>query len=122
MIVGPKKSFAKMPLERSSNHAFICEPNGVRFVMRDGWRTVLCVLTREALTEVFGSSDQSQWEDIFEDNRAVVEAIASDRYDAGETRIPINVTARDLDPERVVPSSVSALNRSSLLEAGDDND
>ena len=47
-----------MPLERLSDRSFICEPNGVRFGMRNAERTVLCVLTREALNEVFGSSDQ----------------------------------------------------------------
>src|SRR6478736_4145863 len=87
-----------MPLQRLSDRAFICEPNGVRFVMRQGEWTVLCVLTREALTDVFGSSDQAQWEDIFKANRGIVEAIASDHYDAGETRVPIYVTSRDLDP------------------------
>ncbi len=109
-----------MPLERLSDHAFICEPNGVRFVMREGGWTVLCVLTREALIDVFGSSDPVQWEDIFMANRAVVEAIASDHYDAGEIRVPVYVTSRDLDPERLLSSSVSALNRS--RETDDEND
>jgi Protein of unknown function (DUF1488) len=111
-----------MPLERLSDRAFICEPNGVRFVMREGEWTVLCVLTREALTDVFGSSDQGEWENIFKANRAVIEAIASDLYDAGETRVPIHVTSREVDPKRLISSAVSALNRSPARETDDEND
>jgi hypothetical protein len=98
-----------MPLERLSNHAFITEPKGVRFGMREGHRTVLCILTREALIEVFGSSDQAHWGDVFKANRAIIEAIASDMYDAGEA---VRVTSRELDPQRFIPSAVTALNRS----------
>ena len=101
-----------MPLERLSDHSFICEPNGVRFGMRNAEQTVLCVLTREALNEVFGSSDQGQWENIFKANRTIVEAIASEIYDAGEHRVLIQVTSRELDPNCVIPSAVSALNHS----------
>ena len=106
-----------MPLKRLSDRAFICEPNGVRFVMREGERTVLCVLTREALTDVFRSSEQGQWEDIFQANRTIVEAIASEIYDAGEPRVPILVTSRYLKPNRLVFSAVSALNRNPSLRA-----
>jgi len=91
------------------HHAFITEPKGIRFGMREGQRTVLCILTREALIEVFGSSDQAHWEDIFKANRAIVEAIASDMYDAGET---VRVTSRELEPQRLIVSAVTALNRS----------
>ena len=98
-----------MPLERLSDHAFITEPKGIRFGMREGQRTVLCILTREALIEVFGSSDQAHWEDIFKANRAIVEAIASDMYDAGET---VRVTSRKLEPQRLIVTAVTALNRS----------
>src|SRR6476660_8644777 len=98
-----------MPLQRLSDHALIAEPRGVRFVMREGQRTVFCILTREALIEVFGSSDQGQWEDIFKANRAMIEAIASDMYDAGET---VRVTSRELGPQHLIGSAVTALNRS----------
>jgi Protein of unknown function (DUF1488) len=101
-----------MPLERFSNRSFISEPKGVRFAMREGRRTVLCILTRETLAEVFGSSDQEQWENIFKANRPMIEAVASDIYDAGEARIPIRVTPRELDPRRLIASAVNALNRS----------
>jgi hypothetical protein len=80
--------------------------------MRKGEQTVLCVLTREALVEVFGSSDQRQWENLFQANRTVVEAIASEIYDAGEHRTLIQVTSRELDPNSLITSAVSALNHS----------
>ncbi len=57
-----------MPLERLSDRSFICEPNGVRFGMRKAEQTVLCVLTREALIEVFGSFERRQWENVFKAN------------------------------------------------------
>jgi hypothetical protein len=101
-----------MPLERCSDRSFISEPKGVRFGMREGRRIVLCILTREALVEVFGSSDQKQWENIFKANRPMIEAVASDIYDAGEARVPIHVTPRELDPRRLIASAVNALNRS----------
>lgn len=62
-----------MPLERCSDRSFIGEPKGVRFGMREGQRIVLCILTREALVGVFGSSDQEQWENIFKANRPMIE-------------------------------------------------
>ena len=100
-----------MPLKRFSDRSFISEPKGVRFGMREGQRIVLCILTREALAGVFGSSDQEQWENIFKANRLMIEAVASDIYDAGEARGPIHVTPRELDPQRLIASAVSALNR-----------
>ena len=101
-----------MPLERCSDRSFISERKGIRFGMREGQRIVLCILTREALVDVFGSSDQEQWENIFKANRLMIEAVASDIYDAGEARVPIHVTPRELDPRRLIASAVSALNRS----------
>jgi hypothetical protein len=80
--------------------------------MRNSEQTVLCVLTREALNEVFGSSEQGQWENIFKANRTIVEAIASEIYDAGEHRGRIQVTSRELDPNCLNTSAVSALNHS----------
>jgi hypothetical protein len=65
--------------------------------MRNAEQTVLCVLTREALNEVFGSSDQGQWENTFKANRTIVEAVASEIYDAGQHRARIQVTSRELD-------------------------
>ena len=59
--------------------------------MRKGEQTVLCVLTREALAEAFGSDDQCQWEDLFKANRTIVEAIASEIYDGGEHRALIQI-------------------------------
>jgi hypothetical protein len=96
----------QMPLERLSDRSYICEPHGVRFGMRKGEQTVLCILTREALVKVFGSSDQCQWENLFQANRTIVEAIASEIYDAGEHRTPIHVTSRDLDPNFLITSAV----------------
>jgi Protein of unknown function (DUF1488) len=81
---------------------------------------VLCVLTREALVEVFGSSDQEQWENIFKAHRTMIEAVASDIYDAGEARIPIRVTPRELDPRRRIASAVNALHRSISNPSGSD--
>jgi hypothetical protein len=101
-----------MPLERFSDRSFIRGPKGVRFGMREGRHTALCILTREALVEVFGSPDQEQWEIIFEANRALIEAVASDIYDTGEARFIIHVTPRELDPRRLIASAVNALNRS----------
>jgi Protein of unknown function (DUF1488) len=80
--------------------------------MREGHRTVLCIVTREALIEVFGSSDQGQWEAIFKANRAMIEAIASDMHDADETPAPVRMTSRELEPRRLIPFAVTALNRS----------
>ena len=105
-----------MPLERLSDRAFICEPNGVRFVMREGGWTVLCVLTREALVNVFGSSDEAEWGNIFDCNPAVVEAVASDLYDAGETRVPVHVTSRDPDRSRLVSKANSSQRRGHLFQ------
>jgi hypothetical protein len=101
-----------MPLERVSERSYICEPNGVRFGMRKGEQTVLCVLTREALVEVYGSPDQYQWENLFRANRAIIEAIASEVYDTGPHRTLIHVTSRDLNPDCLITSAVSALNHS----------
>jgi hypothetical protein len=93
-----------------SERSYICEANGVRFGMRKGGQTVLCVLTREALVEVFGTSDQRQWEDLFKANRTIVEALASEVYDASEHQSLVHVTSRELDPNRLITSAVSALN------------
>ena len=75
-----------MPLKRLSDHSFISEKDGVRFGMLDpkDHHAVLCLLTRQALIDVFGASDRGQWEGMFQAKRDVVEAVASEMYDDHE--------------------------------------
>jgi hypothetical protein len=105
-----------MPLKRLSDHSFISEKDGVRFGMLDqnDHHAVLCLLTHQALIDVFGASDRGQWEGMFEANRGVVEAVASEMYDDHEGRALVRLTTRDLGPKNLVVSAVSALNAHSL--------
>jgi hypothetical protein len=108
-----------MPLKRLSDHSFISEKDGVRFGMLDpkDHHAVLCLLTRQALIDVFGASDRGQWEGMFQAKRDVVEAIASEMYDDHEDRTLVRLTTRDLAPKNLVVSAVSALNAHSLSAA-----
>jgi Protein of unknown function (DUF1488) len=108
-----------MPLNRLSNYSFISEKDGVRFGMLDqkDHHAVLCLLTHQALIDVFGASDRRQWEGMFVINREVVEAVASEMYDDHEDRALVRLTTRDLEPKNLVVSAVSALNAHSLSAA-----
>jgi hypothetical protein len=108
-----------MPLKRLSDHSFINEKDGVRFGMLDpkDHHAVLCLLTRQALIDVFGASDRGQWEGMFQAKRDVVEAVASEMYDDHEDRALVRLTTRDLEPKNLVVSAVGALNAHSLSAA-----
>jgi Protein of unknown function (DUF1488) len=105
-----------MPLKRLSDRSFISEQEGVRFGMKDAedQHTVLCLLTYQALIDVFGASDKGRWEGMFEANREVVEAVASEMYDLHGPHVPVRLSTRDLDPKNLVVSAVTALNAHSI--------
>ena len=117
-----------MPLNRLSDRSFIVEQKGVRFGMRDikGRRIVLCVLSRDALTNVFGVTDKGKWEGVFEANREIVEAAASEKYDAAAGHSVVCVTTGDFEPGKLVLSTVGALNdfegRAGASDSGKRND
>jgi hypothetical protein len=108
-----------MPLKRLSDRSFIGEQEGIRFAMLDqnDHHAVLCLLTHQALIDVFGASDRGQWEGMFEANREVVEAVASEMYDLHEGHAPVRITTRDVRPQNLVVSAVSALNAHSVVPA-----
>jgi Protein of unknown function (DUF1488) len=87
-----------MPLARLAEHTFAVELEGVGFGMRDvdDSRTVRCLLTHEALADVFNASDQSLWLQAFEENRDEIEAAASDIYDTATSAEPVRVTTAEL--------------------------
>jgi len=87
-----------MPLERLTEHTFEVDLEGVGFGMRDvdDNRTVRCLLTQEALTDVFKASDRSRWLGAFRENRDEIEAAATDIYDTGISAEPVRVTTAEL--------------------------
>jgi hypothetical protein len=87
-----------MPLERLKETP-VTTLEGVAFGMRDvdDDRTVQCLLTQEALTDVFDATLQSQWLEAFEAHRDVIEAVAGNVYDTGVSGEPVLVTTADLD-------------------------
>ena len=89
-----------MPLKRLSDHSFISEKDGVRFGMLDqkDHHAVLCLLTHQALIDVFGASDEDSGRVCFEANREVVEAVASQMSDDHKGRALVRLTTRDLGP------------------------
>jgi Protein of unknown function (DUF1488) len=110
-----------MFLNRLSDRSFIVAQEGVRFGMRDikGRRTVLCVLSRDALTSVFGVTDKGKWEGVFEANREIVEAAASEKYDAAAGHSVVCVTTGDFELGKLVLSTVGALNAYSGVSTSD---
>ena len=91
------KAGITMPLERLEDAPGI-KLEGITFEMRDedDGRTVQCVLTPEALIDVFDAPLQSQWLQAFEKYRDKIEAAASNIYDTGASGEPVLVTASDL--------------------------
>jgi hypothetical protein len=88
-----------MPLERLEGAPGL-RLEGVAFRMRDvdDERTVECLLTHEALMDVFDATLQSQWVQAFEIHRDEIETAASNVYDTGTSGEPVLVTAADLMP------------------------
>jgi hypothetical protein len=62
----------------------------------DDGRRVECLLTHEALMDVFDATLQSQWVQAFETYRDEIETAASNVYDTGASGEPVLVTAADL--------------------------
>jgi hypothetical protein len=91
-----------MPLERLEGDPVI-RLEGVAFGMRDvdDERTVQCLLTHEALMDVFDAIRQSQWLRAFETYRDEIETAASNVYDTGVSGEPVLVTTADLMPGEV---------------------
>jgi hypothetical protein len=87
-----------MPLERLAEQSFEIDLEGVGFGMRDvdDGRTVRCLLTQEALTDMYAASRQMLWLRAFEENREAIEAAASDIYDTGTSPEPVRVTTAEL--------------------------
>ena len=87
-----------MPLTRL-NEGYAVELDGIGFGMRDGQRTVRCLVTDDALTDAMGGNP-SQQEKIewFVANRADIEAVASAMFDGGANNQPLRVGTRDLNP------------------------
>jgi hypothetical protein len=88
-----------MPLERLAEQLFAIDLQGVGFGMRDAddGRTVQCLLTQEALTDVYNASRQMLWLRAFEENRGEIEAAASDICDTGTSPEPVRVTTAELN-------------------------
>jgi len=87
-----------MPLERLAEQSFAINLEGVVFGMRDvdDGQTVRCLLTQEALTDVYNAPRQMLWLRAFEENREEIEAAASDIYDTGTSPEPVRVTTAEL--------------------------
>jgi hypothetical protein len=94
----PKRE-TMMPLDRLEGAPAI-RLEGVVFGMRDvdDERTVQCLLTHEALMDVFDATLQSQWLQAFEAHRDEIETAASNVYDTGASGEPVLVTTADLMP------------------------
>ena len=90
-----------MPLEPLEGGPAI-KLEGIAFEMRDedDGRTVECVLTHEALMDVFQAPLQSQWLQVFEKHRDKIEAAASNVYDTGASGEPVAVTTSDLQSDQ----------------------
>ena len=87
-----------MPLERLAEQSFPIDLQGVGFWMRDvdDGRIVRCLLTQEALTDMYNAFRQMLWLRAFEENREEIEAAASDIYDTGTSSEPVRVTTAEL--------------------------
>ena len=73
-----------MPLKRSKEQILV-GMKGIKFLMTDGTTEVPCTASRDLLAEKFGSNgDPDDDEAAFRSNRAAIEKVASDKYDAGE--------------------------------------
>jgi hypothetical protein len=87
-----------MPLERLAEQSFPIDLQGVGFWMRDvdDGRIVRCLLTQEALTDMYNAFRQMLWLRAFEENREEIEAAASDIYDTGTSPELVRVTTAEL--------------------------
>jgi hypothetical protein len=87
-----------MPLERLDDSALRRSLEGILFNMRDAnnGRTVRCLLTHDALKDVFNASDQSLWLKAFQENQDEIEATASDIFDARTSTETVRVTFTEL--------------------------
>jgi hypothetical protein len=92
-----------MPLIRSTD-TYRLQLDGLHFVMQDGRKTVLCIVSYEALDDYArGTPKQGDRASIFQEIRSRIEAIASAKY--ARRRIEpdgtIRVDTRDLNPAQV---------------------
>jgi hypothetical protein len=96
-----------MPLTRLSG-AFHPDSDGIYFGMKDGTKTVTCMVTYEALQDwvrgaPLAAPEQDECVAIFMEDRSQIERVASARYDAGDADPDgrVRVRTRDLNPDQV---------------------
>jgi hypothetical protein len=92
---------------RRVNEEYAIDLEGVAFGMLDAEkRTVQCLVTGDALTDALGGNPtQTEKVDWFVANRALVEEVASAKFDRGavESDGTIRVGTRDLNPQLFSP-------------------
>jgi hypothetical protein len=88
-----------MPLTRARDN-YLVSADGIRFLMRDGTFEIMCEIEREALSQIGNASHADETVAIFERHRAMIERVASDKYDRTNRQDYeiISITAADLAP------------------------
>jgi hypothetical protein len=86
----------------NSKSAFAATLEGVSFGMKDGKRTVRCLVTYKALTDMVGGApNQNELNGAFRDDRGDIEDVASAKFDDGKIEADgsVRIDTRDLNPE-----------------------
>jgi hypothetical protein len=91
-----------MPLERLNDQYGRAGLEGVRFVMRDGAKEVLCRVSLEALSDR-GHTTGLNVAGVFESCRDEIEQVASAKYDRGQVDFAggIYITSADFPSQRL---------------------
>jgi hypothetical protein len=84
-----------MALEPSEEEPTVVNGN-VQFIMRDGTKRVICIVSADALDDIEGRRTETDQDriDCYKFARDTIHQAASDKYDAG-VKLPI-VTSADL--------------------------
>ncbi len=69
------------------------DADAISFPAQDGEKTIRCRVVREALRDWFrASSDRAELLDVVDRNRPRIEALASRKYDRGDSAETVSVT------------------------------